>query len=381
MAPPQAAQRMGEHGKLAVMMPAIFNGTARMSRRWLAFLLLAALLHLLAINWATGVIGLPDWRSPQVLSVQLVPDPPAPPKPAPAPPPKPRPAPVPKKAGAEPKRAQPAPAEPVRQEPTAEVAAAEAPASQAASAPAEAGASPGANANPAPSAPPEAGTPEQRPYTVQPPPSVELAYSVNATRGEQAIHGNGKIAWHARGTSYEINGEASVMFFSVLTFKSEGTLESQGVAPILYSEKRFRKSSTNTHFHRERKTISFSASTASYPRLGTEQDRASIIWQLASIGRGDPAQFYPGAVFEIMVAGTRDAEPWQLRVVGEETIAGRAGQIQAWHVVRRPRPGSYQQGIDIWLVPGQDWYPLKLRYTDPNGDYLEMSADTITRLD
>ena len=145
-----------------------------------------------------------------------------------------------------------------------------------------------------------------------------------------------------------------------------------GVAPVLYNEKRFRKSATNTHFQRERNLISFSASTASYPRQGGEQDRASVIWQLAGIGRGDGGRFVAGADIDLFVAGVRDAETWRIHVVGQEQIEIDGQPTSAWHVVRAPRPGSYDQRIDIWLAPDRQWYPVKLRYTEASGDYLDL---------
>jgi hypothetical protein len=211
-------------------------------------------------------------------------------------------------------------------------------------------------------------------YVIDLPPSVELKYDVQKTPKEgQPTYGNGTIAWHSDGSRYSIDGEFGVLFITALHFKSSGTTDDGGIVPELYSEKRFRRAETNTHFHRERNTISFSASTKLYPRSGGEQDRASIIWQLAGIGRGDSARFVPGAVFEIVVAGTRDAEPWQIQTIGFEEIIIDGKTIGAWHVVRAPRARTYDQKLDIWLAPQLQWYPVRLRYTEPNGDYLDMS--------
>lgn len=214
-------------------------------------------------------------------------------------------------------------------------------------------------------------------YAVSPPPPAALKYDVQALREGQKVYGSGTIHWQTDGTSYRVSGEAGVLFFTVLNFSSEGQIDADGVAPLLYTEKRFRKAATNTHFQRERNAISFSASTASYPRHGGEQDRASVIWQLAGIGRGDSAKFAPGAEIDLFVAGVRDAETWRIRVVGQESIALPLGETIAWHLVRVPRAGSYEQQLDIWLAPQREWYPLRLRYTDSNGDYLDMAASEI----
>ena len=201
---------------------------------------------------------------------------------------------------------------------------------------------------------------------------------MQALREGQPVYGHGKLIWQSEGNRYTASGEAGILFFSVLTFKSEGEIDAFGVAPILYNEKRFRKPATNTHFHRERNIISFSASARSYPRNGGEQDRATVIWQLVGIGRGDSTRFAAGAEIELFVAGVRDAESWHIRVVGEEEVAVGAGTMMAWHVSRAPRAGSYDQTIDIWLAPQKEWYPVKVRFTETNGDYLDMSLSGFT---
>ena len=210
-----------------------------------------------------------------------------------------------------------------------------------------------------------------------PPPSAELKYNVQALRDGKTVYGSGKISWQANGDRYAIDGEAGVLFFTMLNFKSEGSLDQQGITPLRYSEKRYRKSETNTHFQRDPKRISFSASTQQYPRNGGEQDRASIIWQLVAIGRADPAQFGNG--LDIFVAGVRDGDTWHVQIVGEEQITVGGESITAWHLLRTPRADSFDATVDIWLAPTRDWYPVKLRQTERNGDYLDMSMSSITQ--
>ena len=210
------------------------------------------------------------------------------------------------------------------------------------------------------------------------PPSARLSYRIQAFKQGQNVFGSGLINWKNEGSNYLIEGESSLLFITVFRFRSEGTIDSEyGISPILYAETRFRKPETNTHFHRERNLVSFSASTRSYPRKGGEQDRSSVVWQLAGIGRHDAEQFQPGVKFPVFVAGARDAETWYFEVVGLEDIDVAAGKMRTWHLARKPRTGSYDQALDIWLAPRKDWYPVRLRHTEKNGDYLDMSLSEI----
>lgn len=348
--------------------------------RWVALCIASALLHWLVINWANGNLRTPSLRSQSntIATAALLLAPANSPSALPAadaPPPKPKP-----KARRRP--ASPASATLADQAPP--------PATEIMVAEPDAGMeAPGTSIEPAVALPttkvqaPEPSTPGKisdapptqanMRYKVSPPPSVELKYDVKKiARDGNPTYGHGTISWQTHGTNYTIHGDAGILFITALTFKSEGVIDDFGIAPVLYSEKRFRKSETNTHFHRERNIISFSASETSYPREGGEQDRASIIWQLSGIGRGDSEKFVPDAEFDIFVAGVRDGEIWPIRVIGQEDIEAGIGKMNTWHVVRAPKPGSYDHRLDIWLAPQHEWYPVRLRYTEANGDTLDM---------
>ena len=341
-------------------------------QRWWVLLLASILLHIVAFNWANGRLRFPsvDEPNPETITTVML----APPA-KPVPPPKPAVRPKPKV-----KRKQPPVPKPVQE-------ANPAPVAEAASSLPSVGSETAGSTEPAvdiadtiASAATEAEEQSATRYKIDPPPSAELQYDVRASKKGQNWYGNGVFQWQATDLGYSLSAEASVTLIfkiSVLSSKSEGAINEFGVAPVLYSEKPWRKPMTNTHFRHEERVISFSASEAIYPYSGGEQDRASIIWQLAGIGRGDASQFAPGAVIDIFVAGTRNAETWSIRVIGEEEIDTPFGKLMAWHVVRAPRADSYDKQIDIWLTPQQEWYPAKVRYTEHNGDFIELSLSSI----
>jgi hypothetical protein len=360
----------------------------RVVRRGIVLLAVSLLLHAVMVDWAAGAIGVPFLQDRQQSAIVVDLHAPAPevrvtpvvPKPAESS--AARPARPPQKHAIRPKP----PSAPAPESPPVAMVSSDS-LTAGVGAPAESAAADAVEAKPdvpagEPAAAvvpiPEPAKPVDQPvFNFDPPPSAELTYDVQALREGQTVYGNGAIKWVSHGDSYTVHGEAGVLFFTVLNFDSSGQIDKDGVGPVLYSEKRFRRAQTNTHFQRERNLISFSSSTVTYPRKGGEQDRASVVWQLSALGRGDSSKFVPGTDLEFFVAGVRDGEPWRMRIVGREDIVISGNKIEAWHVARMPKPGSYDQKIDIWFAPQKQWYPVKIRYTETNGEYLDMALSAV----
>lgn len=224
-----------------------------------------------------------------------------------------------------------------------------------------------------------AETSDENRYIVDLPPSAELQYDVQKTgKNDESVYGHGTIKWSKNGARYSIDGDAGVLFFTVLTFKSSGHINDDGIVPDIYQEKRFRKKETSTHFHANQNTIHFSYNDNTLPRIGIEQDRISVIWQLAGIGRGGSKSFSPGREIDLLVAGTRNVSMWRMQIINQEEIMINGEAIFAWHITRIPKMGAHEQKLDLWLAPQKDWYPVRLRYTEDNGDFLDMTLNNLT---
>ncbi len=351
----------------------------------LAVLLLTVVAHLAVIEWLKNelqliTLGTEEEDEPTVsISLQPPPEPPAPPPRA-----------EPPATVREPVAAVPVAALPVAPPPVQEFAPPPVPPATGTS---DRGSPTAAAELPAP-APAPAAAPEPAPaqsqadsqpangapalFTrVSPPPPVELGFNVIAIRKGSRTDGHGSMSWRHDGHHYQLNVEMGVLFFTLLKYRSEGELGKLGVLPELYAEKRVGKSETNTHFHRQRQQISFSASTASAPVRGGEQDRGSWIWQLASLGRGDPDKFEPGLVFEMVVAGTKAVDTWRIYVNGRENIALPDGSVSAWRLSVIPGAESFERQFDLWLAPDRHWYPVRLRHEDRNGNSIDMQLTKI----
>lgn len=212
------------------------------------------------------------------------------------------------------------------------------------------------------------------------PPSVDLGYMIRARQSGFAVEGEAHLKWTSGEGKYHLATDTRAMLLGkILDAKSEGIVDEYGLAPLSFTEKRLRRDATTTTFNRDSKSISFSTSAEQYPIKGGEQDRNSAIWQLIALARATPARFKAGAEWTFLVAGQRDAEPWTFRVTKQEKLDTPFGEIDTWRIVKTPPPDRKGQQVDIWLAPGIEWYPARIRYTDPDGDYIEQTLATITK--
>ncbi|TFW30822.1 DUF3108 domain-containing protein [Massilia horti] len=211
-------------------------------------------------------------------------------------------------------------------------------------------------------------------------PSADLVYDLNAHQRGFALNGQALIGWRTSDGRYSVSAESRVALLGKLTEnRSQGTIDSFGLAPSEFYEKRFRKDPTTSTFNRESKTLTFSEGKDSYPLKGGEQDRASVTWQLVALARAAGDKFKPGSTWPFFVAGRRDADPWTFRVVRYEKVRTGLGELDTVHVTREPSDANRGQTLDIWLAPSLEWYPVKLRFTDEDKDFVEQTLSKLTR--
>jgi hypothetical protein len=212
------------------------------------------------------------------------------------------------------------------------------------------------------------------------PPSATLHYTIKAKQHGFSLGGSGVLKWDVNEQQYTIISETrAALFGKIQESKSEGAIDGFGLAPLQFTEKKLRKDATITSFNRDSKLIRFTESSETYALIGGEQDRASVTWQLLAQARSTPKKFVDGAEWTFFVAGRRDAEPWLFRVIEHETITTKLGKIKTVHIVKEPPPDSQDQQLDIWLAPALEWYPLRLRFVDADGDFVEQTLERIEK--
>jgi hypothetical protein len=220
-----------------------------------------------------------------------------------------------------------------------------------------------------------------RRYQVNIPPSAVFDLELTRTDAKGANwNASGKMEWQTDGSTYKVTVEAGLSMLvarvNLLELNSEGEIDNAGIAPHKFTERRRGRAMTATHFQRDTGRITFSASERSYPLLAGAQDRATIPFQLAAIGRANVNQL--GGDIDILVSDNRDASIYRFQLVGQEEIDTKMGRLVTWRLARPPKPGSYSARLDIWLAPSLQWFPVQIRNTEANGALTTQTVSNIS---
>lgn len=228
---------------------------------------------------------------------------------------------------------------------------------------------------------PEAALPQvasgestQPPAAFSSPNSGRYLYTVAFTKNANVNRGQAELTWQQDGMNYvlDLSTHVVVLFVAVTPFQwhSTGHLVPQGLLPTRFSDKRFRKSELAAHFDHEQGKISFSANTPDAALQTGAQDRVSIILQLAGLLAADPAKYPPHTTLNLQTVSAREAEPWLFTVNEPEILNLPAGPQLALRLTRNPRR-EFDQKVEIWFAPALNYWPVRFRFTESNGEYVD----------
>lgn len=215
---------------------------------------------------------------------------------------------------------------------------------------------------------------------VKPPPSAQLVYRAKADVRGMSLDGQSRIDWSSDARGYELVLETRTSLTGVLLLeKSEGGFDQYGLAPNRYHARRLLKSPTATVFDRDAGEIDFAGDGPGHPLKGGEQDRVSVLWQLMSMMRARPAAFSIGSRWSFFVAGPRGGDAWTFEIKAKQRLRSPLGELDTLHVAYLPDDASSTTRVEVWFAPSQDWFPVRIRFSEPNGDFIEQSLERITR--
>jgi len=208
------------------------------------------------------------------------------------------------------------------------------------------------------------------PEALRIPGSVKLAFAVTGQQGASPMQGVfGDLAWLQDGSSYDARLSLKFLFKTIRSQHSTGRIGPTGIEPARFSESR--KGEVASHFLRDQGQIMFSNNAPSVPLLPGAQDRLSVVMQLGGMLAGDPGRYPAGSRISIQTAGPRDAGVWVFNIEGEEQMSVPAGDYAVRKLTRSPRR-EFDDKIEIWLAPALGYLPVRMKQTQPNGDFADM---------
>jgi hypothetical protein len=196
------------------------------------------------------------------------------------------------------------------------------------------------------------------------PAPARLHYEVTVQTHGFAFAGRAQFDWKHDGQQYEARLELTGPGFPQRLQRSTGRITGEGLEPGYFSDKG--RSEQATHFDREQGRVVFSSNRPQTAITEGMQDRLSVVVQLSMLIGGQPARFPAGTRIAIPTASTRDTDTWTFSVEGEEELDLPGGSVRALKLQRTPR-GPYDQQLELWLAPGMDYAPVRLRLTNPDG--------------
>lgn len=215
---------------------------------------------------------------------------------------------------------------------------------------------------------------------IKPPPPAQLLYKAHADVHGLVLDGESEINWSWDTSQYKLSLETRAALTGVLLAdKSEGGFDRDGFAPNNYTARRFMKGKSVARFDRTTGEIDFAGDGPTHKMQGGEQDRVSVLWQLLSMIRARPNDFKPGTRKSFYVAGHRNGDPWTFEVKDKQRLRSVFGDIDTLHIAYVPEDQSMKTHVEIWLAPSQDWFPVRIRFSEPNGDFIDQTLEKLNR--
>ncbi len=207
----------------------------------------------------------------------------------------------------------------------------------------------------------------------QVPPSADLRYDVSADSKGMPYSARGHLKWEQDGQRYKTSMEISVLFLGSLTQTSEGQINAKGLVPERFTDRK--RSERAAHFDHATQRIRYSNNAPDAPLLPGVQDRLTVNLQLAALFNAQPSAFREGQTLRLPVSGVDASEIWLFQVGPQTRLTVPAGDFEVRKLTRSPRR-PYDRMVEVWLAPALHHLPVRMRVTEPNGDYFDLQLRT-----
>ena len=199
---------------------------------------------------------------------------------------------------------------------------------------------------------------------------MTLHYQVSAHTRNLLLHGTGELVWRHDGERYEAKLEVSAPLLPSRIQRSTGSISADGLAPLRFTDKS--RSEQAANFQRDEGKVTSSNETNRMRHCCLER-RNDFVGDVPT-GRTDrgaipassaPAQRLPSKP-RARARLSSGFSQWKKR----NSFSFPAGNVAAIKLTRNPRK-EFDIKVELWLAPGMDYVPVRLRLTQPNGDWLD----------
>ena len=208
------------------------------------------------------------------------------------------------------------------------------------------------------------------------PPSMELKF--NATGSVKRFHysANASLQWQTDGKRYQARQEVSAFLIGSRAQTSTGRVDLNGLVPQRFGDKT--RSERVAQFDATPNRVDFSNGNTSPVTPGV-QDRLSIFIQLASMFAAAPERYPPGTAIRVNTASATSTALWTFVVDGPEKLDLPEGQRETIRLTRKQLSGDDQKA-QLWLAPELNYLPVRIHLSQPDGDFVDLSLQSATKL-
>ncbi|WP_295519699.1 DUF3108 domain-containing protein [Limnohabitans sp. Rim8] len=202
------------------------------------------------------------------------------------------------------------------------------------------------------------------------PPSSLLNYRLTGASKGLTYHATGELRWQFNDTAYATSLSVRAFLLGTRHWRSVGQVNATGLAPTRFSDSW--RNERATHFDRDNNRVVFSSNAPVAVLEPGAQDQVSLYVQLAAAMAGEPQRFQPGTRLQIQTATIRDALPWLLTMEAAETLKLDAQTLLTAKWVCQPR-NRFDAKVEFWMAEKYGWMPVRIRITQVNGDFIDMT--------
>ena len=210
-------------------------------------------------------------------------------------------------------------------------------------------------------------------FLAQWPGDTRLRYTLGGNyRGE--LHGDARVLWQREGTRYHTAVQLDVGLLLSMSLTSQGQITAAGLQPAVFEEQ-VRQRRRGVRLDEDVRLNNGER----LPRPAGVQDAASQFVELGHRLATGQISAQPGSAITLWLARPGGVDEWTYDVVGEDTLhLPRLGAVRALHF--KPRPLAKPRGpiqAEIWFAPTLQYLPVRIRLTQSEDTYVELTVDTI----